>query len=93
MSRPLLRVSRSIWVGIRSNAPGARSFSSWPLGEALLGPEIVRVVGLTMGIASHGIGTARALQINEVAGAFSGLGMGLNGVLTAILLPLACRLL
>jgi putative effector of murein hydrolase len=63
---------------------------------AVLGPIIARlariddprIVGLTMGIASHGIGTARALQINEVAGAFSGLGMGLNGVLTAILLPL-----
>jgi len=37
-----------------------------------------RVVGLTMGIASHGIGTARALQISEVASAFSGPGMGLN---------------
>ncbi len=68
---------------------------------AVLGPIIARlcriedqrVVGLTMGIASHGIGTARALQINEVAGAFSGLGMALNGVLTAILLPLICRLL
>jgi len=68
---------------------------------AVLGPIIARlariddprVVGLTMGIASHGIGTARALQINEVAGAFSGLGMGLNGVLTAILLPLIFRLL
>jgi putative effector of murein hydrolase len=46
-----------------------------------------------MGIASHGIGTARALQINEIAGAFSGLGMSLNGVLTAILLPLVYRLL
>jgi putative effector of murein hydrolase len=52
-----------------------------------------RVVGLTMGIASHGIGTARALQINEMAGAFAGLGMGLNGVLTASLLPFICRLL
>ena len=68
---------------------------------AVLGPIIARlariddprVVGLTMGIASHGIGTARALQINEVAGAFSGLGMCLNGVLTAILLPLIFRLL
>jgi putative effector of murein hydrolase len=31
-------------------------------------------------------------QINEVAGAFAGLGMGLNGVLTAILLPAIFRL-
>ena len=53
-------------------------------GLSELGP---RAVGLAMGIASHGIGTARALQISEVAGAFSGLGMGLNGVLTAVLSP------
>ena len=36
----------------------------------------------------HGIGTAYALQMNEVAGAFSALGMGLNGVLTTLLVPL-----
>lgn len=44
--------------------------------------------GFAIGLASHGIGTARALQINEVAGAFSGLAMGLNGVATAVLVPL-----
>lgn len=49
--------------------------------------------GLAMGTASHGIGTARALQVNEVAGAFSGLAMGLNALATAILLPLLWRLL
>lgn len=41
-----------------------------------------------MGVASHGIGTARAFQVNEQTGAFSALAMGLNGALTAILLPL-----
>ncbi|MBU2961488.1 LrgB family protein [Citreicella sp. C3M06] len=44
--------------------------------------------GLAMGTASHGIGTARALQVNETAGAFSGLAMGLNALATAILLPI-----
>ena len=44
--------------------------------------------GFAMGTASHGIGTARALQVNEVAGAFAGLAMGLNALATAILLPL-----
>ena len=33
-------------------------------------------------------GTARALQVNPIAGAFAGLAMGLNGLATAILLPL-----
>lgn len=44
--------------------------------------------GLSIGTASHGIGTARALQVNELAGAFSGLAMGINALATAILLPL-----
>jgi predicted murein hydrolase (TIGR00659 family) len=48
--------------------------------------------GLAMGTASHGIGTARALQVSEVAGAFSGLAMGLNALATALLLPLLWRL-
>lgn len=44
--------------------------------------------GFAMGIASHGIGTARAFQISEQTGAFAALAMGLNGALTALLLPL-----
>jgi predicted murein hydrolase (TIGR00659 family) len=51
-----------------------------------------RAGGLAIGVASHGIGTARAFQINELAGAFSGLAMGLNALVTAILLPLLVRL-
>ena len=44
--------------------------------------------GLAMGTACHSIGTARALQVHETAGAFSGLAMGLNALATAILLPI-----
>lgn len=46
------------------------------------------VQGFAMGVASHGIGTARAFQISEQAGAFSALAMGLNGLLTAVMLPM-----
>ena len=52
-----------------------------------------KVRGFAIGVAAHGIGTARALQINEVAGAFSGLAMGLNALATAALLPLLIRLI
>jgi putative effector of murein hydrolase len=45
-----------------------------------------------MGTVAHGIGTARALSENPVAGAFSGLAMGLNALLTALLLPLLWHL-
>ncbi|TAN55022.1 MAG: LrgB family protein [Magnetospirillum sp.] len=44
--------------------------------------------GLALGIASHGIGTVRALQMGETAGAFAGLAIGLTGLATAILVPL-----
>lgn len=47
-----------------------------------------RARGLAVGVAAHGIGTARAISIHPVAGAFAGLAMGLNGVATAVLLPL-----
>jgi predicted murein hydrolase (TIGR00659 family) len=45
------------------------------------------VRGLAVGVAAHGIGTARAFQVSEEAGAFAGLGMGLNGLATAALFP------
>lgn len=45
------------------------------------------VRGLALGVASHGIGTARAFQVNQQMGAFAALAMGLNGLLTALLLP------
>ena len=47
--------------------------------------------GFAIGVASHGIGTARAFQVNEQSGAFAALAMGLNGALTAILVPLLAR--
>lgn len=68
---------------------------------AMLGPPLLDLLrvrdpaarGLAMGVASHGIGTARALQESETAGAFSGLAMGLNALATSILLPLAWALM
>lgn len=59
----------------------------------LLGIRDWRARGLAVGIAAHGIGTARAFQVHETAGAFAGLGMGLNAVLTALLAPIVVRLL
>jgi putative effector of murein hydrolase len=51
-----------------------------------------RARGFAVGVAAHGIGTARAFQVNETAGAFASIGMGLNAVLTAVLAPLVLRL-
>lgn len=54
---------------------------------ALLRIENEAVRGFALGLASHGIGTARAFQVSEQMGAFAALAMGLNGLLTALLLP------
>jgi predicted murein hydrolase (TIGR00659 family) len=51
------------------------------------------VRGFAVGVAAHGIGTARAFQVSEEAGAFAGLGMGLNGLATAVLVPLVVGLI
>lgn len=48
-----------------------------------------RARGLSVGVAAHGIGTARALQVHPQAGAFAGIGMAMNAVLTAFLAPWA----
>ena len=37
-------------------------------------------IGFALGLASHGIGTARAFQLSEQTGAFAALTMGLNGL-------------
>ncbi len=68
---------------------------------AVLGPVVLNLLkirdrsalGMALGTASHGIGTARALQVNELAGAFSGLAMGLNALATALFLPILWKLL
>ncbi len=47
-----------------------------------------RAAGFALGLASHAIGTARAFQISETAGAFASVGMILNALLTVLLAPI-----
>ncbi|MBX4893263.1 LrgB family protein [Rhizobium bangladeshense] len=44
--------------------------------------------GFAVGLASHGIGTARAYSVDPVAGLFSGLAMGLNALVTSLIVHL-----
>lgn len=68
---------------------------------AVLGPWLLdrlkittpAVRGFSLGLVSHGIGTSRAFQESEETGAFAGLGMGLNALMTSLLVPLLYRLL
>ncbi len=71
---------------------------------AVLGPYILTWVGVNspsargvaLGTASHGIATARAFSECELAGCYASLAMGVNAILTALLVPVvisAMRLL
>lgn len=63
---------------------------------AMCGPEFCRAIGLedptaiglAVGTASHGIGTARMLEVDRLGGAVAGLAIGLNGLITAFIVPL-----
>ena len=52
----------------------------------------MRARGFAVGLAAHGIGTARAFQVSDVAGAFAGIAMALNGIVTAVLVPLLANM-
>ncbi|MBN9392374.1 MAG: LrgB family protein [Chloroflexi bacterium] len=68
---------------------------------AVAGPSIIDLIGVkepevrgfSIGLASHGIGTARAFQIDEVTGAFSGMAMGMNACVTPLIAPVLVSLL
>jgi putative effector of murein hydrolase len=49
------------------------------------------VRGFALGTASHGIGAARALQVDADAGAYAGIALGLQVLLASLLVPLAFR--
>lgn len=49
--------------------------------------------GFAVGLTSHGIGTARAFSVDSLAGAFAGIAMGLNALMTALVLPPLLRFL
>lgn len=68
---------------------------------AIFGPELLRrfgvhhpaARGMALGLTSHAVGTAQALQESDECGAFAALAMSLMGVMTAVLLPLVVALL
>lgn len=60
----------------------------WTLGT----PDDV-TLGFSLGLSAHAVGTARALEVSDTAGAFAVMAMGLNGLLTALWMPIVGRLL
>ena len=64
------------------------------IAGAALAPGLLRLLGISdpmaqgvaIGTASHGIGTARALELGKVQGAMSGVAVGVAGIITVLLL-------
>lgn len=77
---PSITAGVVITVGISGNAIG-------PGFLKLLGIQSPSAIGTALGTAAHGIGTARALEEGYLSGAYSGLAMCVNGILTTLFAP------
>jgi predicted murein hydrolase (TIGR00659 family) len=64
---------------------------------AVFGPTICKLfkikdkvaVGVAIGNASHAVGTSKALELGEIEGAMSSLSIGIAGIMTVIIAPIA----
>lgn len=77
---PSLTAGVVIVVGILGNVVGVQVLNFCKVKNE-------SAVGTALGTSSHGIGTARALELSTLAGAYSGVAMCLNGVFTAFVAP------
>jgi predicted murein hydrolase (TIGR00659 family) len=77
---PSLTAGVLIAVGVFGNAFG-------PGFLKLIGIKSETAMGTALGTAAHGIGTARALEVGHLSGAYSGLAMCVNGILTTLIAP------
>ncbi len=63
---------------------------------AFIGPWLLSItgiksklgVGLALGSASHGMGTARALELGAIQGAVGGLAIALMGIFSSLIMPI-----
>ena len=64
---------------------------------AVFGPTICNLfkikdkvaIGVAIGTASHAVGTSKALELGEIEGAMSSLSIGIAGIMTVIIAPIA----
>ena len=63
----------------------AGSMMATPLFNAMKIHDF-RARGFAIGVSAHGLGAARAFQVDDTAGTFASLAMALNAILTAVLL-------
>ncbi|MGL4774171.1 MAG: LrgB family protein [Clostridium sp.] len=67
---------------------------------AVIGPTVCKVlrirnnmaVGISIGTASHAVGTSKALELGETEGAMSSLSIGVAGLMTVFIAPIALNI-
>ncbi|MEO1446548.1 MAG: LrgB family protein, partial [Cyanobacteria bacterium J06635_11] len=77
---PSLTAALVVTTGIIGATLGSKLFD-------LLRIQDDSIRGIAMGVAAHGIGTARAFQVSAQMGAFSGLAMALSAFAASVLVP------
>ena len=55
--------------------------------------EDIAAIGFAAGLSGHAVGTARAFQVDPVAGTFAGIALCLNAILTALIMPVLLPIL
>ena len=93
-------VTAPVAMGIAENLGGAVSLAALlavltGISGAVLATPLFNAFGLVdwrgrgfaVGVTCHGIGTAHAFQLSSVAGSFATIGMALNALFAAIILP------
>ena len=83
---PALTAAVVVCTGIFGGMAGFRIIKMGHVKSPIAG-------GLSMGTAAHAIGTSAAMERGDRYGAFSSLGLTLNGLLTALLSPVILSLL
>jgi len=86
---PALAAVFAVLTGLVGALTGKYLFDLLRIGRD---PAGLRARGFALGTIAHGIGAARALQVDSDAGAYAGLALGLQVVLASLLIPLAFKL-
>lgn len=81
-----LTAAMVIFAGIIGASIGL-GFLNW------VGVKNSQALGIAIGCASHALGTAKVLEVDKVAGAFSSVALILCAILSALLMPLLFNLL
>ena len=83
---PSLTAAMVVVTGLMGAVVGFRTLSAGHVSNPM-------ALGLSMGAASHALGTSAAMERDQFVGAYASLGLTLNGILTALLTPTVVELM